>query len=35
MSSNFLNKAGLSYFWQKIKEIMQGYIMEMNFIGNI
>ena len=24
MSSNFLNKAGLSYFWQKIKEMVQG-----------
>lgn len=24
MSSNFLNKAGLSYFWQKIKEMLQG-----------
>lgn len=24
MSSNFLNKAGLSYFWQKIKEMIQG-----------
>lgn len=24
MSSNFLNKSGLSYFWQKIKEIIQG-----------
>lgn len=23
MSSNFLNKAGLSYFWQKIKEMLQ------------
>lgn len=24
MSSNFLNKAGLSYLWQKIKEMIQG-----------
>ena len=24
MSSNFLNNAGLSYFWQKIKEMIQG-----------
>ena len=24
MSSNFLDKAGLSYFWQKIKEMLQG-----------
>ena len=24
MSSNFLNKSGLSYFWQKIKEMLQG-----------
>ena len=24
MSSNFLNKSGLSYFWQKIKEMIQG-----------
>lgn len=23
MSSNFLNKSGLSYFWQKIKEMLQ------------